>query len=103
MTTQAVTDIKELVGEMPARGCEWQDCECDAQARWIARAHQWFDSSSSCRSVVLCLCDQHKDFIAAMARSGARESAVGLRIRVCPSCNTDFTQVGNLFGPVMPL
>ncbi|ORA92134.1 hypothetical protein BST32_01820 [Mycobacteroides abscessus subsp. massiliense] len=48
MTTQAVTDIKELVGEMPARGCECRihGCNgtthehgCDRQAAWIVRIH----------------------------------------------------------------
>lgn len=49
MTTQAITDIKELVGEMPARGCQCRiaGCNgekhvrgrCDHQAKWAALVH----------------------------------------------------------------
>ncbi|SHU21483.1 Uncharacterised protein [Mycobacteroides abscessus subsp. abscessus] len=49
MTTQAITDIKELVGEMPARGCQCRiagcngrqhgENACDHQAVWAALVH----------------------------------------------------------------
>lgn len=43
MTTQAITDIKELVGEMPGQVCEFEDVNghraCDSQARWVARCY----------------------------------------------------------------
>lgn len=47
--TQAITDIKELVGEMPARGCQCRiagcnsgqhsENACDHQAVWVALVH----------------------------------------------------------------
>ncbi|SKY30136.1 Uncharacterised protein [Mycobacteroides abscessus subsp. massiliense] len=64
MTTQAITDIKELVGEMPGQACEFPDWDglpaCDREAAWAARVH-WTDvRSRTCRVVVVALCESHK-------------------------------------------
>lgn len=62
--TQAITDIKELVGEMPGQPCEFLDCDgvpvCDHEASWVARAH-WTDFvPRTCKVVVVALCESHR-------------------------------------------
>ncbi|CPT12403.1 Uncharacterised protein [Mycobacteroides abscessus subsp. abscessus] len=99
MTAQAITDIKELVGEMPARGCEFEDHDgnlvCDLQARWIARCHYVDWSTSRCSMVTVALCNSHKERVAANAAMSANGWPCGGCLRVLsPS---------DLFGPVMPL
>lgn len=93
MTTQAITDIKELVGEMPARGCEYLEDgspQCDSSARWAMRVH--FIDGPECRITVQNLCDQHKCELVDLA---ARYAGVP-----CRSCGV---AADALFGPVMPL
>lgn len=92
--TQAVTDIKELVGEMPARGCEWPEHECDSQAHWIARAHVWYPDLR-CDMRVLALCDRHK--LQGLA------TAARLCGQCCHICGLVAKSPGDIFGPVMPL
>ncbi|TDZ92110.1 hypothetical protein CCUG60885_04224 [Mycobacteroides salmoniphilum] len=102
MTTQAIQDIKELVGEMPARGCEWPDDDCGAQARWIAVVHEWLQESQSCRRVVLDLCDQHKNALVDQADYCVSPLA-RLLFPTCPCCYVDLRNASNIVGPVMPL
>ncbi|SIC68317.1 Uncharacterised protein [Mycobacteroides abscessus subsp. abscessus] len=95
MTAQAITDIKELVGEMPARGCEWPRHACDSQAHWIARCHcmrGWV-----CVSLVLELCDRHKDEALSIATEAVTER------RFCYSCGVAALSSSDVVGPVMPL
>lgn len=63
--TQAVTDIKELVGEMPARGCQCRiaGCSgtthqdgCDREAAWVVRVHGTDHTGHG--NFVLDLCDE---------------------------------------------
>lgn len=62
---QAVTDIKELVGEMPARGCECRIAGCDGtthqhgcehEAAWAVRVHGTAGTEHG--YFVLDLCDE---------------------------------------------
>ncbi|SKU53913.1 Uncharacterised protein [Mycobacteroides abscessus subsp. bolletii] len=71
MTAQAITDIKELVGEMPARGCEWQPYkfiapECSLQARWAIRLHLADWATQTCSVGVQHFCDAHKQELLAI-------------------------------------
>jgi len=101
MTTQAVTDIKELVGEMPARGCECDlnTCQhgesCSRTAAWVARMHVK-KASGAHTSQVIAICDE---CLAAVRQRLARISSYGL---TC-SCGIPASSVGDLLGPVMPL
>lgn len=65
MTTQAITDIKELVGEMPARGCECGIVGCNGErhqngcgrrAVWAVRVHG--KNRSKHGEFVIALCDE---------------------------------------------
>ncbi|SPX87661.1 Uncharacterised protein [Mycobacteroides abscessus] len=95
--TRAITDIKELVGEMPARGCEFHGVSaqnpCGRQAQWIARGH--IDTSPGCRWVEIYLCNE-----CLLSAQHFAESWVG---RKCGTCNLPVNSAGDLLGPVMPL
>ncbi len=66
MTTQAVADIKELVGEREAGFCECDHntctgrhalrCECGRSPRWMARIHA-VDAQGAHNDRVLKMCD----------------------------------------------
>lgn len=64
MTTQAITDITELVGEMPARGCECTNSACcgsagcDRAAIWMIRRHVQLRSNGKCWDVVRAVCTE---------------------------------------------
>lgn len=98
MTTPAVTDIKELVGEMPARGCELGTlfsertaCSpCNQQAQWIARIH-----TNPCGRAAVSSCDT------CLSKAlGIAEKWIGYR---CDTCALVVNSVADLLGPVMPL
>lgn len=100
MTTQAVTDIKELVGEMPARGCECMlNCcgsrhgvgeRCGSDAKFVARVHV-FNPLRRCSDDVGAVCIECLDSIRAWVSS--KDSN-------CPCCGLNAAQ---WVGPVMPL
>lgn len=98
--TQAITDIKELVGEMPGQPCEFRSRDdgpiCGAQASWVARAHIAHTDSFTCTSEILTLCDGHKR----LGLSNALMHADGSR---CISCHRVMSKPSDLFGSVMPL
>ncbi|SKI82591.1 Uncharacterised protein [Mycobacteroides abscessus subsp. massiliense] len=98
MTTQAITDIKELVGEMPGQVCEFEDVNghraCDSQARWVARCHSVVWSTLQCYITVIAICEPHRQHIAANAAMCANSR--------CGSC-LRVMSASDLFGPVMPL
>ncbi|MBE5405714.1 Uncharacterised protein [Mycobacteroides abscessus subsp. massiliense] len=94
MTTQAVTDIKELVGEMPARGCECRihGCNgrqhamnaCDHQAAWSALVHGMDHTGHG--DFELNLCDRCLDTAASIAdfTGECRVCGNGYALRVMP-------------------
>lgn len=101
MTTQAVTDIKELVGESELGVCEctFNTCperhplrhKCGGSPRWMARVHaQGADGVHA--DVVVKMCD------ACLTATKAFTSA-RLHRRVC-QCGIP---VSKWVGPVMPL
>lgn len=96
MTTQAITDIKELVGEMPARGCEWQQFEgeplCGSAAQWAIRVHFLVRSRMTCEVAVQNFCDEHKRALMAIPKMHKGTP--------CFNCGVS---ADALFGPVMPL
>lgn len=91
--TQAITDIKELVGEMPARGCEWakfDDPPCGTPAQWVMRVH--FSEWGVCHVDVQYFCDEHKREL--------QDLALTYKGVPCRYCDVPAEE---LFGPVMPL
>lgn len=92
--TQAITDIKELVGEMPGQACEWPDVNeqpaCDREATWAARVHWAHHRIGTCDVVVIALCECHRQ---EMLRVAATDAGV------CQCCGSTIASVLR----VMPL
>lgn len=80
MTTQAVTDIKELMGEMPGEPCEMPDIfelpACDRQAAWACRVHWSHYWTHSCELVVIALCEFHRAELLAVAATNTDRCAL---------------------------
>lgn len=98
MTTQAIQDIKEFVGEMPARGCEFRSTSmpmpCGREAQWIDLGHDG-RALMQCEWIELYLCGS------CLARSLAIcESWIG---STCNTCPLIVTSASDILGPVMPL
>lgn len=93
--TQAITDIKELVGEMPARRCEYLDEDlhsaCDRDSKWMVRMHLAHWRDGECEVVTWAVCDGHKNLIEAAAKY--------FRGVTCTACDTTLDAVFK----VMPL
>ncbi|QSM03892.1 hypothetical protein PROPHIGD91-2_37 [Mycobacterium phage prophiGD91-2] len=96
--TQAITDIKELVGEMPARGCECscQTCHrsggCDQDAQVAVHIH---DHEHNQHNVLLC----------ARCLRGSEQwalIAIALGCGYCV-CGKKLAQISDMLGPVIPL
>ncbi len=98
MTTQAITDIKELVGEMPARGCEFprdgKSDNCGRKAVWIARVHDG-RKVPDCVWLEIHLCG-------ACLTEAQRNSRLWIG-STCLGCALNVKTVGDILGPVMPL
>lgn len=101
MTTQAVTDIKELVGEMPARGCECElntcgslhrvDESCSGAAKWVVRIHTMCTLTGRHVDEVLALCEGCFSAIRGYVhKGGSHRCSCGMR-------------ASDWIGPVMPL
>ncbi len=83
MTTQAITDIKELVGEMPGQPCEMPDIyerpACDREAAWACRVHWTHFWNGTCDLVVIALCEFHKRELLEVAAANKD---------ICPLCDS---------------
>ncbi|SLG71357.1 Uncharacterised protein [Mycobacteroides abscessus subsp. abscessus] len=103
MTTQAITDIKELVGDMPARACECEldtcpsrhayDETCCGESKWVARLHGVSRSTGEHGEIVLSLCEACLTTLRAYV-------AGALVFKTHCSCGMP---IDKWIGPVMPL
>lgn len=61
MTTLSVVDVESIVGEMPAKVCEWDQGggPCSAEAQWAMRLH----FLRPCTAEVVLYCQHHHDLI----------------------------------------
>lgn len=101
MTTQAVTDIKELVGERELGACEcrFNSCpgrhavkeECGSPPQWMARVHAVDDEGAHIDAVVK-MCDVCLAAIRAFTDRQLWQGVCGCGI-----------PVSKWLGPVMPL
>ncbi|SHY71251.1 Uncharacterised protein [Mycobacteroides abscessus subsp. abscessus] len=61
MTTMSVVDVESIVGDMPARVCEWAEegGPCASEAEWVMRVHFVYP----CENHVVAFCGHHRDLV----------------------------------------